>query len=683
MPEMVAGSHRNPIDRPYDVGPMVGAGPVMVVREHPLDPQQLAAVMDDADTQLVIAAAGTGKTTTLVGKVRHLVDTGVDPKGILLISLTNNTVADLRASIDSEFGGSFPGDVMTIHALGNRILRRRSCVGKDRTRLLGRIMYDTAEVDRRFARALLLYVEGLRTVGYSDVSLCGISIRNRGLRNFADALFECGIRCTYERPVVTDRETKPASVHAEDGKGHRFTVYSDDDVVRKAAKEPREAWEHMERHGFQCERLNPNDLAAEVINAWGDRLPEAMGALISRCKSTGTTIGDLRRANGRNDTKTRPRVEEKLSLLDRVWDEYNMLCMQGDMADYDDMVIQATESVRAGGPYGRRYTHVLVDEYQDVSPTLVGLLRAIRDRTGFRLFCVGDDWQSIYSFSGGDVWQFYDFEKVWGGYGTVSVSRIETTYRCPQTIVDLSGRFVSANPMQQRKEVKGVRDPPFRPVQLLPVNSDRDIPRAIANRLDFIDPGETVFVIGRTRADVYALGYGNGQFAFSLGDRSASGSVDVVYRRWDEDSAGWVDVRQVRFLTAHSSKGLEADNVFILADRERGGFPNTVSDELSDLFETRDEGIPLAEERRVFYVAMTRARRRLFIVNRTDEDHYAQSARSPFVTELLRQSPVLSRSTPFCPECFGPVRIVEHDGRRFYGCCDYPNCRGVRRFDGI
>ena len=647
---------------------MAGASPGIVVRGHPLDPQQLAAVLDDADTQLVIAAAGTGKTTTLVGKVRHLVDSGVDPRGVLLISLTNNTVSDLRASIDSEFGGSFPGDVMTIHALGNRILRRRPCVGKDRTRLIGGIMYDTAEVDRKFARALLLYVEGLRTVGYSDVSLCGISIRSRGLRNFADALFECGIRCTYERPVVSEKETKPASVHAEDGRGHRFTVYSDDDVVRAAARDPREAWEYMERHGFACERLNPNDLAAEVINAWGDRLPEAMGALISRCKSTGTTIGDLRRANGRNDTKTRPRVEEKLSLLDRVWDEYNMLCMQGDMADYDDMVIQATESVRAGGPYGKRYTHVLVDEYQDVSPTLVGLLRAIRDRTGFRLFCVGDDWQSIYSFSGGDVWQFYDFEKVWGGYGTVSVSRIETTYRCPQTIVDLSGRFVSANPMQQRKEVKGVRDPPFRPVQLLPVNSDRDIPRAIANRLDFIDSGETVFVIGRTRADVYALGYGNGQFAFNLGDRSASGSVDV---------------RPLRFLTAHSSKGLEADNVFILADRERGGFPNTVSDELSDLFETRDEGIPLAEERRVFYVAMTRAKKRLFIVNRTDEDHYAQSARSPFVTELLRQSPVLSRSTPFCPECFGPVRIVEHDGGRFYGCCDYPNCRGVRRFDGI
>ena len=662
---------------------MTGRSSGITVRGHPLDRQQLAAVTDDADTQLVIAAAGTGKTTTLVGKVRHLVDSGVDPRGILLISLTNNTVSDLRRAVDDEFDGSFPGDVMTIHALGNRILRRRPCVGKDRTALLGRIMYDAAEEDRRFARALLLYVEGLRTVGYSDLSLCGISIRNRGLRNFADALFECGIRCTYERPVFSEKGSKPASVHAEDGRGHAITVHSDDDAAKEAAKDPREAWEYLERHGFACERINPNDLAAEVLSAWGDRLPEAVGALISRCKSTGTTIRDLRRANGRNDTRTRPAVEEKLSMLDRVWDMYNMLCMQGDMADYDDMVIQAAELVRAGGPFGRRYTHVLVDEYQDVSPMLVGLLRALRDRTGFKLFCVGDDWQSIYSFNGGDVWQFYDFEEVWKGYGTVSVSRIETTYRCPQTIVDLSGRFVSANPMQQRKDVRGVRDPPFSPAQLLPVNSDRDIPKAIANRLDFIDPSETVFVIGRTRADVYALGSGSGQFAFSLGDRNQSGSVDVTYRRWDEDAGDWADVRKLRFLTAHSSKGLEADDVFVLADRDRGGFPSTVSDDLSDLFETRDEGIAFAEERRVFYVAMTRARRRLFIVNRTDEDHYAQSARSPFVTELLGQSPVLSRSTPFCSECFGPVRIVEHDGRRFYGCCDYPNCRGVRRFDGI
>ena len=659
---------------------MSGPTPGIVVRGHPLDQQQLAAVLDDADTQLVVAAAGTGKTTTLVGKVRHLVDSGADPRGILLISLTNNTVADLRASVDAEFCGGFQGDVMTIHALGNRILRRRACVGRDRAGLIGRIMYDAAEEDRRFARALLSYVEGMRAAGFSDMSLCGTSIRNRGLRNFADALFERGIRCEYTRPSVSEGDQRPASLSAEDGRGHSFTVTSDDNVVRAAARDPDEARGYIDRRGFPTERLNPNDLAAEVLRAWGDRIPEAMGALISRCKSTRTTIADLRRANAENPPSVRERVEERLSLLDRVWDMYNLVCMEGEMADYEDMVVQAAESVRAGGPCGRRYSHVLIDEYQDVSPVLVDLVSALRDRMGFRLFCVGDDWQSIYSFSGGDVWQFYDFERVWGGYGSVSVSRIETTYRCPQTLVDMSGRFVSANPMQRRKDVRGVRDPPFPPVQLLPVNSDRDIPKAIANRLERIDPGESVFVIGRTRADVYALGYGNGQFAFSVGQ---SGSVDVSMRTWDPDAGEWAGGRPLRFVTAHSSKGLEADNVFLLADRERGGFPNTVSDDISDLFRTRDEGIPLAEERRVFYVAMTRARRRLFIVNRTDEDHYAQSARSPFVTELLAQSPALSRATPFCPECFGPMRIVSHGGGVFYGCCDYPACRGVRRFDGI
>ncbi len=84
----------------------------------------------------------------------------------------------------------------------------------------------------------------------------------------------------------------------------------------------------------------------------------------------------------------------------------------------------------------------------------------------------------------------------------------------------------------------------------------------------------------------------------------------------------------------------------------------------------------------MFYVVMTRAKRRPFIINRTDEDRYAKSARSPFVTELLGQSPVLSRTIPFCSKCFGSVRIVSSGKRTFYGCCDFPVCRGTRRFDG-
>ncbi len=653
----------------------------MEVNGHRLDRQQSDAVLDNADTELVIAAAGTGKTTTLVGKVKHLVGNGADPSHILMISLTNNTVHDLREALEREFGPGFGADVMTIHALGNRITRRRPCVGKDRSTLLSSIMYDLCECDRKFAVNLMAYIEDLRTTGMGDLSLNGMYIRPRGLRILADELFRHGIQCKYTAQTFADGKSSPAVLEADDGHGHKLKVLGDSMRASELSSKPAKASEYIKDQGFSDDLLNANDLAAAVVNAWGPRLSEPIGALISRCKCTRTTIRDLRRANGRNPTAIRPQIEQELNVLDAVWDHYSLTCIKGGMADYDDMVIQATEDVASMGPCGKAYTHVLVDEYQDVSRTLVDLLLALRRRMGFRLFCVGDDWQSIYSFTGGDIGQFYDFRKTWSEFGSVSVKRIETTYRYPQTIADLAGDFVMKNAKQQKKSVKGVPDPPFKPVMLLPANTDKDISKMIANRIEHLPDDESVFVIGRTRADLYALGSGTGQFRFSSGD--LAGSCEVVFRRWDKDAEDWSDDRKIRFLTAHSAKGLEADNVFILADRDRGGFPNTVSDNLSDLFPRVDEDIPYPEERRVFYVALTRARKRAFIVTITDDDNYAQSSKSPFVTELLGQSPTLSRATLFCPECFGPLRIARGPSGLFYGCCDYPNCKGNRPFNGF
>ena len=163
-----------------------------VVRGHALDGQQMSAVTDDSPTQLVIAGAGTGKTTTLIGKFRHLVEQEEDPSRILMISLTNNTVADLRGAVEAEFGPDFPADVMTIHALGNRIYGRRPCVGSVRNGILKRIIYDLVQEDRLSARALMAYIDGMRQAGSSDLSLNGTFIRERGLRAVADALFGAG-----------------------------------------------------------------------------------------------------------------------------------------------------------------------------------------------------------------------------------------------------------------------------------------------------------------------------------------------------------------------------------------------------------------------------------------------------------------------------------------------------------
>ena len=116
------------------------AGGSVKVRGRPLNEQQMDAISGDDPTRLVLAGAGTGKTTTLIGRVSRLLEEGADPSSILVISLTNNTVADLRRAMREEFGDAFHGSVMTIHSLGHRISGRMPCVGLCRTELLADIM---------------------------------------------------------------------------------------------------------------------------------------------------------------------------------------------------------------------------------------------------------------------------------------------------------------------------------------------------------------------------------------------------------------------------------------------------------------------------------------------------------------------------------------------------------------
>ncbi len=641
-----------------------------------MNAQQMSAAQCEAPSCLVIAGAGTGKTTTLIGRVKYLVSNGVDPASILLISLTNNTVTDLRRALDREFWEGFPASVMTIHALGNRIVGGRPCIGRQRNDIISRAADSVVRSDRCYAEGLLAWVDGMRSSGHGDMCLNGESIPNRGLRMIADALFRHRVRFVYERPTYSDKGYVQAHIDIE---GLGLRLEPDHPLVKEAAKEPVNAYHLVRGILPRAEPMDVRDFASTILEAWGDRIPDSLGSMISRCKCARTSVTELRANLGRIEGPRRFQVERRLDVLDRVWDMYSLECVEKGLTDFDDMVIQAEVLVRGGHVPYFAFDHVLVDEYQDASPILVDLIRSLRRIWGFDLFCTGDDWQSIYSFTGGDIWQTYDFDEVWGEWGEVSTIRIEQTYRHPQQIADMAGRFIMANPLQLKKQISAPVADRF-PVQLLPIESDRDIPRMVANRLDFIDPDDSVLVIGRTRSDVYALGGRSGMFTFT--NAGSSGSVLVTYSRKSPDTEAFEPVRNIRYMTAHSAKGLEADWVFLLADRERGGFPSMVSDPMDALFDIRDEGMDLAEERRVFYVAMTRAKKGLFMVNLMEEG-YALSSKGAFMTEVIdaniRQ---FTHSSPFCPECVGPMRIVGSVNGFFYGCCTYPGCKGTRPIDG-
>lgn len=650
--------------------------PGITVRGRELNPQQAEAALAEEPTVLVLAGAGTGKTTTIIGRVSRLLEQGADPRSMLLISLTNNTVADLRRALEEEFGIGFGASVMTIHALGNRIVGLRSCVGAERNALLGSIMSRRASEDPRFASDLLEWVEAMRSAGSFELCHDGRPMGSRGLRAIGDELFRRGVGFEYERPSQTPKGFVQAHI---DIPSVGLRVYADDPAAKSAARDPSEAVRYVSRVFPHAPRMDVRELAVSVLQAWGERVPASVGAAISRCKCARTTVGDMESRIGAVPEEKRDRLRARLRVLEAVWDIYTAECAVRDAADFEDMVVMAEAAVSSGHVPGFRYDHVLIDEYQDATPILVDLVRALRRAWGFDLFCAGDDWQSIYSFAGGDVGQIYSFEDYWKDWGPVSVRRIERTYRYPQQIADMAGRFVSRNPSQRTKSIVSVPAERY-PIHLIPVAGDRDIPAMVANRMARIDPEESVTVIGRTRADVYALGQGTGAFAFSPSGQT--GTREVELRRFDEGD--WVPVRRATFMTAHSAKGLEADWVFVIADRERtGGFPSTVSDPMDLLFETAEEGIADAEERRVFYVAMTRARKGLFIVNRMEDDGYAISAVGQFTSEIVRDNARdLARTVEFCPECTGPMRLTDGPDGTFWGCCSFPSCRGSRPLRG-
>ena len=218
-------------------------------------------------------------------------------------------------------------------------------------------------------------------------------------------------------------------------------------------------------------------------------------------------------------------------------------------------------------------------------------IEALRSNSPYtRLFCVGDDWQSIYRFSGSDMTLFYDFDR---HFGYTAECRIETTHRFGHPLLGASTRFILQNPEQKVKDVRAPAGVATN-LQVIPFPPGNE-PMVLERLVREIPATESVLVIGR-----YA-------FAVQSVDSFLNNNKAVAWKGTSLLVAG----RELAFQTVHSAKGLEADHVIILdCNGGRYGFPSQVEDDpimqhvlsAADSFEN-------AEERRLFYVAITRARK--------------------------------------------------------------------------
>lgn len=346
------------------------------------------------------------------------------------------------------------------------------------------------------------------------------------------------------------------------------------------------------------------------------------------------------------------RAQAFLAIFSAVFAEYQKLL--GAEIDFEDMVGCATDHVEAGR-YRSPFRHILVDEFQDIAAGRARLIRALKaQHADACVFAVGDDWQSIYRFAGSDIHIMRNFGREFGGTfaGETGIHRsvvLGRTFRSVDKIALPARQFVLRSPAQINKAVVPAglaQQPAIRVVWTRRETGDTRLDEVLSELV-------TTAKVGETKPIVLLLG-----------------------RYWKVDPGAAALQRRfpglsITYKTIHSSKGLEADHVILLrADSGRSGFPSEmVDDPLLSLVSSEAEPFENAEERRVMYVAMTRARHTLTI--------FASEARpSAFVTELMGH-PAYGLSGPAegeerthtCGECGGRLLFMpSQDGRPWYRC---------------
>jgi len=342
--------------------------------------------------------------------------------------------------------------------------------------------------------------------------------------------------------------------------------------------------------------------------------------------------------------------------------EYQKALVQNNAVDFQDMINDAARALREVESLSEKldFKYIIIDEYQDISRQRFDLAKELSKVTDSKIIAVGDDWQSIFAFSGSDVSLFTKFcENM--GYG--EELKITQTYRNAQEIIDIAGGFIQKNDAQIKKSLvssKHITDP-------VVVVSYDDSP---------IRKNETVKDGGPLHQMAKALEYAVTQIVSEFGEKSSI----LLIGRYGYDGAqlartslfNYIEYGnkvvckkfpnlKIDFLTAHSSKGLGYDNVIIINAKDAVyGFPSKIEDDpVMKLVIKQHDEIEYAEERRLFYVALTRTKNRVFVI--APEKHPSE-----FVLEIVREYKNISLKGTLNPE---PRNLISN---KVCPLCGYP-----------
>lgn len=698
------------------------------VESDPLTPEQRKACVIDEDNNLILAGAGTGKTSTVIGRVAFLVASGqAKPEEILLLAYGNKAALELRERLESKLG--IKGvTAETFHRLGRCIVKATEnetiaisdMAGDDdlKANFVDKV-FQAKQQEPEYLELLLSYFEqwlhpapnpfDFKTLGDyyrfledNDIrTLKGEAVKGFGECDIANFLFKNGIEYRYEATYSTPLQSPDRAPYRPDFFLPELGIYIEHfGTDRQGNTAP-----YIDRHKYQTDMAWKRKVHAEggttlietfhyekqegaLLRSLEQRLikagvvlnplpPEAVletlrefGAISTFSVILTQMLGLVRAANlsARQQAdliaqSANPgQVSAALTLLAPIMNAYvEALRDEGEM-DFDDMINKANEYVLTGR-FESPWKFIVVDEFQDIAKSRAELVQALRkSRNDVSLFCVGDDWQSIFRFTGSDISFTADFEKI---FGATQSSELNKTFRFNSKIGEVASRFIMQNSRQITKDIQShtIVDAPT--VSLVRTSLaddtavDQALDRTVARISAIAKQGSTVYLLAR--------------FKFHLSDLGAMRAryPNLVFK---QDSI-------------HSSKGKEADYVIILGlGKGKYGLPSEiVTHPLIEALQPRAEPFPHAEERRLFYVALTRAKHRVYLV-------CDMMRSSPFVRELVdgkypldleelqaspEQANAIAANCPVCTQGFLVNRVNGTTGKRFIGCSNYPPCRHI------
>ena len=380
--------------------------------------------------------------------------------------------------------------------------------------------------------------------------------------------------------------------------------------------------EVLENEGFILKPRNLEEVYKKIVETGKDKyiykLIIFMMKFIEQYKTTGYDDGGFAILRERTDN---PRTLLFLDIAEQVYHHYQSVLKQRNQIDFADMIndahfyLQEIERQNVTLPY----KYIIIDEFQDIARQRFNLTKRLSQITQAKVVAVGDDWQSIYAFSGSDITLFTRFLELMGAGTELKITH---TYRNSQELIDIAGGFVQRNTSQIRKQlispkhlenpiVLEVFDDSVKPMERL---ADT-IEHIIGEILSEYGEQSSILLIGRYNYDMYKL-YRTNRFSELPGGAIRSEKYPNA---------------KITFMTAHSSKGLGYDNVILINMFEgKFGFPCQIEDDpIIKLVTYEDNSMPFAEERRLFYVAMTRTKNRVYIAA-------PRTKPSRFLVELIK-----------------------------------------------